>query len=69
MFEVILTQRENPAEWEWRICDNSGSGRPLMVGWRKSRKDAKYEGESALFNLLASGGSIPHRRIGPIRGH
>jgi hypothetical protein len=68
MFEVIIAECEcSPAEWEWRVCDTSG--RPLMVGWQKSRKDAKYEGERALFNLLAFGGNIPLRKIGPIRGH
>jgi len=68
MFEVIIAECEgSPTEWEWRVCDNSG--RRLMVGWQKSRKDAKYEGERALFNLLASGGNIPLRKNGPIRGH
>ena len=68
MFEVIITKCEcSPTEWEWRVCDTSD--RPLMLGWQKSRTDAKYEGEKALFTLLASGGSIPLRKTGPIRGH
>ena len=68
MFEVIITKCEcSPTEWEWRVCDTKG--RPLTLGWQKSRTDAKYEGERALFNLLASGGNIPLRKSGPIRGH
>jgi hypothetical protein len=68
MFEVIITKCEcGPTEWEWRVCD--ASGLPLMLGWQKSRADAKYEGEKALFNFLASGGNIPLRKSGPIRGH
>jgi hypothetical protein len=68
MFEVTITECErSPTEWEWRVSDTSG--RPLMVGWQKSRNDAKYEGERALFNLLASGLNTPLRKTGPIRGH
>ena len=67
MFEVIIAECEcSPTEWEWRVCDTGGT---LMVDWQNSRKDAKYEGERALFNLLASGGNIPLRKSGPIRGH
>jgi hypothetical protein len=68
MFEVIITKCEcSPTEWEWQVCDTNG--RPLMLGWQKSRADAKYEGERALFNLLACGGNIHRRKNGPIRGH
>jgi hypothetical protein len=61
MLEVIITKCEcSPTEWEWRVCDASGLA--LMLGWQKSRTDAKYEGEKALFNLLASDGNIPLRK-------
>jgi hypothetical protein len=67
MFEVIIIKCEfSPTEWEWRVCDTYG--RPLMLGWQKSRTEAKYMGERALFDLLASG-NIPLRKSGPIRGH
>jgi hypothetical protein len=65
---VIITECEcSPTESEWRVCDTCGQ--PLMLGWQKSRTDAKHEGERALFKLLASGGNIPLRKSGPIRGH
>ena len=68
MFEVIITKCEcSPSEWEWRVCD--ASGQPLVLGWQKSRTDAKYEGEKALFDLLASDRNIPLRKSRPIRGH
>jgi hypothetical protein len=68
MFEVIITKCDcTPAEWEWRVCD--ARGLPLKLGWQKNRTDARYEGERALFNLLASGGKFPLGKTGPIRGH
>lgn len=39
-----------------------------MVGWQKSRKDAKYQGEGALFRLLASGWKTPSKKTAPGRG-
>jgi hypothetical protein len=65
MFEVVITEHSF-TEWEWRVCDRSG--RPIMVGWQKCRKDAKYQGEGALFRLLASGWKTPSKRNGPRPG-
>ena len=68
MFELIITECEgSPIEWEWRVCD--ASGRPLLIGWQRSRKEAKHEGEKALFKLLASGRNIHITKNGPLRGH
>ena len=68
MFEVIITECEgSPTEWEWRVCDTSG--RPLLIGWQRSRKEAKHDGEKALFKLLASGKDRAAKKSGPIRGH
>jgi hypothetical protein len=68
MFELIITKCEcDPTEWEWRVYETGGL--PLILGRQKSRPDAQYEGERALFNLLASGGKITLRKGGAIRGH
>ena len=67
MFKLILTEcRGNPPDWEWCVCDISD--RPLKVGWKRTREEARHEAESALSNLLASGGNIPRKNIPP-RGH
>jgi len=68
MFELIITECEgSPIEWEWRVCD--ASGRPLLIGWQRSRKEANHGGEKALFKLLASGRNIHITKNGPLRGH
>jgi hypothetical protein len=36
--------------WAWRVLD--ASGRVLMAGREKSRAEAKYQGERALFLIL-----------------
>ena len=65
MLEVVIIE-SSPNKWEWRVCDSGG--RPIKVGWRKTRKDAKYQGEGALFNLLASGWKTPSKKNGASRG-
>jgi hypothetical protein len=68
MFKLIITEcRSNPAEWEWCVCDLSD--RPLRVGWKRTREEARREAESALFKLLASGEKIPRKKNIPPRGH
>jgi hypothetical protein len=52
MFEVVIIER-GPGHWEWQVCGKNG--KPVMNGREKNRKDAKYQGERALFLLLASG--------------
>ncbi len=53
MFKLIVTEcHSNPSEWEWRVCDTNDQ--PLQIGWKRTREEAKHEGESALFNLLVA---------------
>jgi hypothetical protein len=50
MLEVVLAKRGR--RWEWRVLDLSG--KTLMGGRENSRPKAKYQGERALFLLLAN---------------
>ena len=49
MFEVIVDKRSQ-SRWDWRVCDRAG--RTVMSGRERTRNDAKYRGERALFQLL-----------------
>jgi hypothetical protein len=50
MLEVVLTKRGR--RWEWRVLDLSG--KTLLGGRENSRPEAKYQGERALFQMLAN---------------
>jgi len=50
MLEVVIKKRGR-SRWEWRILDSSGLA--VMSGWESSRPAAKYQGERAMFLLLA----------------
>jgi hypothetical protein len=50
MFEVVLTKRGR-SRWDWRVLGPSGE--VVMGGRENSRPAAKYQGERALFLLLA----------------
>ena len=52
MFEVVIINR-SPNRWEWLVYNRHGI--PIVQGWEKTRAAAKYQGERALFMLLASG--------------
>jgi hypothetical protein len=52
MFEVVIIER-GPARWEWQVCDSDGV--QIMHGREKSRAEARYQGNRALFTLLAGG--------------
>ena len=58
MFEVVIIEH-SPADWEWQVCDSDGVR--VMQGRAKTRAEAKYQGNRALFSLLA-GGAMPVRR-------
>ena len=50
MFEVFIIER-GPTHWEWQVQDREGV--PITNGREKSRANAKYQGNRALFSLLA----------------
>ncbi len=50
MLEVVVTKRGRSG-WEWRVLDSSG--KTVLGAREKSRREAKYQGERALFLLLA----------------
>jgi hypothetical protein len=52
MFEVVIIQH-GPTHWEWQVQDREGV--PITNGREKSRANAKYQGNRALFSLLAIG--------------
>jgi hypothetical protein len=52
MFEVVIIEC-SPTRWEWRVC--SGGGAQLLHGQEKTRAEASYQGNRALFSLLAGG--------------
>jgi hypothetical protein len=66
MLEVKITEC-GPTEWEWRVCQVGGQD--IEVGWRKTRAEAKRQGEGVLFRLLASGWKTPSIGYGIRRGH
>lgn len=47
-YEPIITRRR--LRWEWRLCDRSG--KVVMKGREKSRPEARYQSERALFLML-----------------
>jgi hypothetical protein len=51
MFEVVIIER-GPTHWEWQVCDRDGL--QIMQGREKTRAEARYQGNRALFSLLAS---------------
>ena len=52
MLEVIVVKGRGRSRWEWRVVDSSGKA--IMSGSQASRRGAKYQGERALFLLLAN---------------
>jgi hypothetical protein len=52
MFEVVIIER-GPTLWEWRVYNSDGV--QIMHGREKTRAEARYQGNRALFSLLASG--------------
>jgi len=52
MFEVVIING-SPNRWERLVYNRDGI--PIVEGWERSRAAAKYQGERALFMLLASG--------------
>jgi hypothetical protein len=50
MLEVVVAKRGR--RWEWRVLDLSG--KTILGGRENSRPEAKYQGERALFLLLAN---------------
>jgi hypothetical protein len=58
VFEVVIIER-GPTHWEWQVCKSDGV--LLMQGRAKTRAEAKYQDNRALFSLLA-GGSRPMSR-------
>jgi hypothetical protein len=59
MFDVVLTKRGR-ARWEWKVHDRTGKA--IMGGVEDGRSAAKYQGERALFLLLAA---VPRQREDP----
>jgi hypothetical protein len=47
-FEAAIVQRR--MRWEWRLSDRSG--KIVMKGKEKSRPEARYQSERALFLML-----------------
>jgi hypothetical protein len=52
MFEVVIIER-GPTHWEWRVCNSDGV--QMLHGREKTRAEAKYQGNRALFSLLVGG--------------
>ena len=52
MFEVVIIER-GPSRWEWQVCDRDGV--QILQGREKTRAEANYQGNRALFSLLSSG--------------
>jgi hypothetical protein len=50
MLEIVLTKRGR--KWEWLVLDRSG--KTILGGRETTRPEAKYQGERALFQLLAN---------------
>jgi hypothetical protein len=51
MLEVVIIERRR-TKWIWKVCNSAGI--PIMRGWEKTRKGARYQGNRALFLLLAA---------------
>lgn len=52
MFEVVIIER-GPTRWEWFVCNRDGVR--ILHGREKTRAEARYQGNRALFSLLARG--------------
>ena len=52
MFEVVIVQR-GATRWEWQVWNRDGV--QMMQGREKTRAEARYQGNRALFSLLAIG--------------
>jgi hypothetical protein len=50
MLEVLIGKRRR-STWEWRVLGSSGQ--TIMSGRENNRPAAKYQGEQAMFLLLA----------------
>jgi hypothetical protein len=48
LFDTAIVQKR--LRWEWRLCDRSG--RLVMRGRERSRAEARYQSNRALFLLL-----------------
>ena len=51
MLEVVIIERR-PTKWRWQVCNAAGT--TIMSGWEKTRQAAKYQGDRALFLMLAA---------------
>ena len=51
MFEIVIIQR-GPTHWEWEV--RNCEGLLIVQGWEKTRAEASYQGNRALFSVLAS---------------
>jgi len=51
MLEVVVTA-DQPPRWEWQVRSN---GTMIANGFADEREKAKFEGNSAMFLLLAAG--------------
>jgi hypothetical protein len=52
ILEVTIIDHGRPYGWEWQVSDR---GDVIMTGFEDTREQAKYEGNSSLFRLLAAG--------------
>jgi hypothetical protein len=59
MFEVVIIER-GPTRWEWQVCNRDGV--QIVHGREKTRAEARYQGNRALFSLLLGRGP---RHFGP----
>ena len=52
MFEVVVIER-GLTHWEWQGCNSDGV--QIARGRKKTRAEARYQGNRALFSLLVGG--------------
>ena len=52
MFEVVIIER-GLIHWEWQVCNSDGV--QILRGREKTRAEARYQGNRALFSLLVGG--------------
>lgn len=52
MFEVVIIER-GLTHWEWQVCNSDGV--QILRGREKTRAEARYQGNRALFSLLVGG--------------
>ena len=48
LFDTAIVQKR--LRWEWRLCDRAGT--VMMKGRERSRAEARYQSNRALFLLL-----------------